>query len=220
MRFRSIPFSRPTSSQTISARTDRSSAYRDDEDRSVGKVYQSNEQKRKVAYVVGDVKDEAAGGANAYIVFAHLKPDETQKPMHPREALNIIVERANVEGCLFESRTLRLGHSRQALTGKGASISAQNGVPKEQMARTVYVGNLGYAAGEHELRKFIEDLLLKERGPVEVGQSHVEDVRIIRDPHSGMGKGFAYVLLRVRSFSIFKIYRRLRACRKRRVRTR
>lgn len=58
------------------------------------------------------------------------------------------------------------------------------------------VGNLDFAAKEEDLRVFFESLLTTERGPVpdaSEAKNWVTHVRLVRDPATQLGKGFAYV---------------------------
>ncbi|CAO1629806.1 unnamed protein product [Parajaminaea phylloscopi] len=92
---------------------------------------------------------------------------------------------------------------------------------KEDQSKTVFIGNLDFEADEEDLRAMLEGVLKEERGPsptvdfnlsAEVPMlpafekqseddaaaeyrpsSWVHSVRIVRDPATQMGKGFAYV---------------------------
>jgi len=65
------------------------------------------------------------------------------------------------------------------------------------------VGNLEFAAKEEEVRVFFEGLVAKERGKAKAEEGEggegrwVTNVRIVRDRATGLGKGFAYVALKV-----------------------
>lgn len=57
--------------------------------------------------------------------------------------------------------------------------------------RSVFVGNVGFNVSDEKVRKFFEKRLKSDEEP-----NPVENVRIIRDRASGVGKGFGYVLLK------------------------
>ena len=70
-------------------------------------------------------------------------------------------------------------------------------VPPIEARRTLFMGGLDFAENEENVRAATEVVLVKERG--EAGsKGWVERVRLIRDASTGLGKGFGYVLLRVR----------------------
>ncbi|EQC37063.1 hypothetical protein SDRG_05290 [Saprolegnia diclina VS20] len=60
--------------------------------------------------------------------------------------------------------------------------------------RTVFVGNMAFAATEDEIRNHFESNL--EKDDEDEGSALVESVRIIRDKDTHLGKGFGYVLLK------------------------
>lgn len=57
--------------------------------------------------------------------------------------------------------------------------------------RSVFVGNVGFNVSDEKVRKFFAKRLKSDEEP-----NPVENVRIVRDRASGVGKGFGYVLLK------------------------
>lgn len=174
-------------------------------------------ERRRVAFIKKDLHPDVQV-ANAYIVFAHPAPDRSTNVapvMDPTEAAAEVVRRAHESPVIFEGRVLRVDAVRATLTSI-AMAAAESGTSTLPLKRRVwtagrdpkmslYVGNLVYAAKEDDLRAFVESLLVGEKGqPPQQQQaegggaaSWVEDVRIIRDRDTQMGKGFAYVAMRV-----------------------
>lgn len=72
-------------------------------------------------------------------------------------------------------------------------------VPPIEARRTLFMGGLDFAENEENVRVATEAVLVKERGEAKGEKGWVERVRLIRDASTGLGKGFGYVLLRVRS---------------------
>lgn len=80
------------------------------------------------------------------------------------------------------------------------------------------VGSLDFAAKDEDLRVFFESLLTTERGPVPssedgVAKTWVTHVRVVRDPGTQLGKGFAYVEFTVRAVHLFCSLRDSDGCR-------
>lgn len=142
------------------------------------KVFLTPAQKRKVAFITGDhlVDGEKNAGAscNAYVVLASS------------EGVQELITGAN--GKTWEGRTLRVDKVEKSKKDW------------QEEKRTVFVGGLAFEEGEEALRKWMEATLVKEKGEETGGW--VESVRIIRDKQTGLGKGFAYVLLKVGSIPL------------------
>lgn len=149
------------------------------------KVFLTTNQKRKVAYITGGqgkAKEGATeaqkdgGSCSAYVVL--------KSP----ESLSSFV--AAVDGSVFEGRTLR------------SDLASRKGVEKSEEKRTVFAGGIDVHESEENLRSWVEKLLEEAKGQSEDNGKWVQRVRIIRDPATGLGKGIAYVLLKVclRSF--------------------
>lgn len=88
-------------------------------------------------------------------------------------------------------------------------LAAEQKRKVEEEKRTLYLGSLDFEETEESVRKLCEKLMVEERGepssPAAAASSDstpaphawVERVRVIKDPETGLGKGFAYVLFRV-----------------------
>lgn len=156
------------------------------EDTTSGKTFLTPAQKKRIAFIRGELHDEA-GSVHAYVVLAHPVPDTSPKVtvMDPTEAAALIVSHS--DGKQFMERTLRVdrvGSKR----GDTAGDRAQSLDPR----LTVFVGGVDFAAKEEDLRTFFEALLAAEKG-VAPTSSWVKSVRIVRDRDTQLGKGFAYV---------------------------
>lgn len=178
-----------------------------------GKTFFKPGERRKVAFIKKDFHSTTEN-VNAYVVFAHPAPDRSKNVapiLDPYVAAKEIIKNGNHSQ--FMERTLRLDACRPSLSTIAAT-AAQEGKSTLPLKRQVwtagkdpkkslYVGNLDYAAKEEDLRAFFESLLVAERGDklksidadgIESGPNvWVEDVRIIRDRDTQMGKGFGYV---------------------------
>jgi nucleolar protein 12 len=164
-------------------------------------------EKKRIAFIKGEFHEQG-DSVNAFVVFAHQ--DSTKRArntwMDPSDAAAFVVDKMNRSR--FEGRTLRV--DRVGQTAKMAT---------KDTTKTIFVGNLDFAAKEEELRTFFETLLTSEMGPVAAnggdesqsseesedehgssaqGPRWVHDVRIIRDDSTQLGKGFAYVRFSVR----------------------
>ncbi len=205
IRFRSVAFKIPTtklpadgdkssgkqSESRQRARTITWAGKKDDGD--LDKVYLTPAQKKRIAFIKGDLHEEA-GSINSYVVFAHPHPvnqsDEKkghryQPTMDPFEAAKLLVARA--DGSTFMNRTLRVDLVRSPEEGDGA-------VHGFDPHFTIFVGNLDFTAQEEDLHAYIESVVVAEQGPPpENIKSWVQGVRIIRDKDTQLGKGFAYV---------------------------
>lgn len=180
-------------------------------------------ERRRVAFIKKDLHPDVEV-ANAYIVFAHPAPDRSANVapmMDPTEAAAQVVRQAHETPVIFEGRTLRIDAVRATLATI-ASTAAESGTSTLPLKRRVwtagkdpkmslYVGNLVYAAKEDDLRAFVESLVVGEKGPAPEGGAWVEDVRIIRDRDTQMGKGFAYVAMRVSRDMHITAYSRLKS---------
>ncbi|KAG8969538.1 hypothetical protein FRC03_001977 [Tulasnella sp. 419] len=177
------------------------------------KVYLKPHEKKKIAFITKDLNDKSQT-VNCYVVFAHHPPSsKTAEAMHPAEVAKLVVEGAN--GTLFMERTIRVDFAER----KGAKPS---GTAKDDMKRTIFVGNLDFEATEETLRTFFETTVKAERGdPPDGDEGHesrvdleeeegdaartssnksaprwVTHVRVVRDKDTQLGKGFAYVQFR------------------------
>ncbi|KZV88273.1 hypothetical protein EXIGLDRAFT_839379 [Exidia glandulosa HHB12029] len=215
IRFRSVAFQNPTSTlpksddeddatsskkpkQTSKSKPDepstkekrsneRAASWRDSNGNSNGnkKQYLTPAEKKKIAFIHKEFHADA-DTTNAYAVFAYPDPS-AQDAVSPDEVARRVVEEC--DGTQFMERTIRVDRV-------GTLKQAAQTDPK----RSVFVGSLDFAAKEEDLRVFFESLLTTERGPVpETGAgenksaSWVTHVRLVRDPATQLGKGFAYV---------------------------
>ncbi|KAK4056012.1 Nucleolar protein 12 [Microbotryomycetes sp. JL221] len=163
-------------------------------------------QKRKVAFVKGEL-NEGKQTCNAYLVLEKLP--ESYKQVTIDEIMDILVQ--TTSGTVFEDHTLRGDRVRpkssaakfaaaQTTAKPDATIQIENtgplySVPAVEARRTIFIGGLDFAESEENVRKAVETVLIRERGTPEDG-AWVNNVRIIRDASSGLGKGFGYVLMK------------------------
>ncbi|GAA6051339.1 hypothetical protein JCM3770_004491 [Rhodotorula araucariae] len=160
-------------------------------------------QKRRVALIRGEL-NEGKKACNAYLVVAAL-PEEVD----PQAVIKALV--AATDNTVFEGFTLHADavrpRSAAALLAAAQMAAKPNmeltDVPRNQDAqhvsalearRTLFIGGLDFAENEESVRAATEAVLVRERGDAEGGR-YVENVRIVRDPSTGLGKGFCYVLL-------------------------
>ncbi|KZO90097.1 hypothetical protein CALVIDRAFT_507275 [Calocera viscosa TUFC12733] len=194
IRFRSVAFKNPTSqlpeeddkkgqpsAKDLKSKERAQKWRKQAADPSAGIVFLSEAEKKKVAFIKGEIHD-GIDTVNAYVVFAHpteeTKEGETSA-VSPAEVAKLVVEAAN--GTTFLSKTLRVDHVGKQAAGWGTAD------PK----LTVFVGNLDFAAKEEAIRSFFEELVKTERGDTE--NTWVKTVRVVRDKATQLGKGFAYV---------------------------
>lgn len=213
IRFRSVPFQNPTSKlepeqveqkgkskaaaekpSTKQQRQQRRAAdWREhggppendrDEEKKDEKTYLSQKEKRRLAFIKGELHSQAAS-VNAYVVFAHPIPQELRSPnvphddgMNPYSAAKAAV--ATCDGTIFEERTIRVDFVGTSLASTGASLPSKAGrvddegdddVPRAALLAdpklSVFVGNLDFASTEEALRAFFEGILCAERGDPE-----------------------------------------------------
>ncbi|GAA5908211.1 hypothetical protein JCM8208_000346 [Rhodotorula glutinis] len=160
-------------------------------------------QKRRVALIRGEL-NEGKKACNAYLVIAAL-PDG----IDPVAVVKALVDATN--NSVFEGFTLHADavrpRSAAALLAAAKMAAKPNmeltDVPRNQDAhtvsalearRTLFIGGLDFAENEETVRAATEAVLVRERGEPVEGR-FVESVRIVRDPSTGLGKGFSYVLL-------------------------
>ncbi|KAL1722940.1 hypothetical protein EV715DRAFT_270060 [Schizophyllum commune] len=192
----------------------RTSAWRanqndDDEAPAPAKTYLTPAEKKRIAAITGDL-GEKANSVTAYLVLAHPAPRPANLPPLPtadpyQAAIQIA---SKMDGVEWEGRVLRVDLARRdpAVTETPVDLTALLPDPK----RTLFVGNLDYGAKEDDVRAFFEaeDAVSDEEEGSEAGSDaeetetpakpsasthHVARVRIVRDPATGVGKGFAYV---------------------------
>lgn len=168
-------------------------------------------QKRRVAFIRGELNEHKAA-CNSYLVIQDFATPVEGVEMS--EVIQLLVE--NTNNSVFDGFTLRADHVRPrsaAAVLAAAQMAAKPNpnlidVPKSADAatyqitavearRTLFVGGLDFAETEENVRKATEAVLVRERG--EIKGHYVENVRIVRDASTGLGKGFCYVLLAVRS---------------------
>ncbi|BGO99523.1 hypothetical protein RTBOTA2_002588 [Rhodotorula toruloides] len=160
-------------------------------------------QKRKVALIRGEL-NEGKKACNAYLVIAALPEN-----VDPRAVVSAVIQAVN--NSVFEGFTVHADavrpRSAAALLAAAQLAAKPNAnltevpknndayqVPATDAKRTVFIGGLDFAESEENVRKAVEAVLVRERGEPD-GRSYVENVRVVRDPSSGLGKGFCYVLL-------------------------
>lgn len=164
-------------------------------------------QKRRVALIRGEL-NEGKKACNAYLVINALP--EGIDPVAVIKALVAANDNSVFEGFTLHADAVR-PRSAAALLAAAQMAAKPNmdltDVPRNQDAhtvsalearRTLFVGGLDFAENEESVRAATEAVLVRERGEPSEGR-YVENVRIVRDPSTGLGKGFCYVLLKVRA---------------------
>jgi nucleolar protein 12 len=164
-------------------------------------------QKRKVALIRGELND-GKKACNAYLVIAALP-----ESVDARAVVRAVVEAAN--NSVFEGFTIHADHVRPRSAAALLAAAQMAAKPNENLTdvprnsdgfqvapadarRTVFIGGLDFAESEENVRAAVEACLVRERGEVPADERYVQNVRVVRDPSSGLGKGFCYVLLQVR----------------------
>ncbi|KAK7057788.1 RRM domain-containing protein [Favolaschia claudopus] len=149
-------------------------------------------QKKKIMFIQGNFHPEASS-VTAYVVLAHPSPPsndnegEAEEDDTPYTAALHIARAANASQ--FMERTLRVD-----LCGRlpdAADASGLNGVDAKL---SVFVGNLDFGSTESDVREFFEGVVAGERGPANDDNGRwVQNVRLIRDRETQLGKGFGYI---------------------------
>ncbi|KAK9716190.1 hypothetical protein RND81_06G217000 [Saponaria officinalis] len=129
-------------------------------------------KKPKKVQIYGGKLNEQADSVHAYIVF------KSEQAAEASLAHNMSVVGGN------HIRVDRACPPRKKLKGESAST------PLYSSKRTVFVGNLPFDVKDEELYQLFCGI--KEL------ESNVEAVRVIRDRHTSLGKGIAYVLFKTR----------------------
>ncbi|PWN91702.1 hypothetical protein FA10DRAFT_73215 [Acaromyces ingoldii] len=227
VRLRSIPFSKPTddyqaddpeSAERGQKRRDRARAWKeteggtvkDQEAGSKGKVFLNAKQKRKVAYIQGEV-NEKADALNAYVTidlagqrrldaYAQRYNADVSKLTDKTLAALLAFTSNNT---LFRGRHIRCDLVRsletsailsagldQVRTPNGSLLGQSMGTNAAAMdinmrRRTIFVGNVDFEAKEEEVREFFEALVRRERGmPPEVKALDFSACRTLPKPES------------------------------------
>ncbi|KAJ7672100.1 hypothetical protein B0H17DRAFT_184593 [Mycena rosella] len=200
-RFRSVAFRDPTSSTALSTpapasnvtanavpippsanhATTRASTWRQDAktqavadaktqaaaDGDAQKAYLTPAQKKKILFIQGAFHPEAAS-VNAYVVLAHPAAGDEEGTDTPYAAAAHLARAANAAD--FAGRALRVDVCG-LLPDADAGGEGVGGDPK----RSVFVGNLDFAAREGDVREFFEGVVAAERGPALSATSDAED---------------------------------------------
>lgn len=175
----------------------------------MGKGALTDGQKRRVAFIRGEL-NEGKKVCNAYLVLDQL-PEAALSRASYADVIKILVQATT--GSTFEGHYLRADivrpKSTAALVAAAQMAARPNAdvkvaetgpiytVPPAEARRTIFIGGLDFAENEENVRKATEEVMIRERG-APGDKPWVEGVRIIRDASSGLGKGFGYVLLKVR----------------------
>lgn len=148
----------------------------------------SDKQKRKAAAIKQEL-NENKKNCNAYLVLAVTPADATA------ETVDAVVRATH--NTPFEGFTLRVDWA--ASTGTATtSKSSDRGLTSEEARRTIFLGGLDFAETEENVRTAVQAALARHLSDEKT--TFVDDVRIVRDPATGLGKGFAYVRFTVQSF--------------------
>lgn len=140
--------------------------------------------KMRRAAAIKSSLDEKAESCIGYVVFKE------------QESVDKALAAGGKKGLEFEGNHLRLDKLRPkeaAVEGEAPaadSVATHKGVVFERK-KTVFVGNLMFECTEEEVRAHFD----KELGEEDEEDKPCVSVRIIRDPKTNLGKGFAYVLL-------------------------
>ncbi|GMH28805.1 hypothetical protein Nepgr_030648 [Nepenthes gracilis] len=137
-------------------------------------------KKPKKVKIIHNKINEACDSVHAYIVF------KTEQSSEASLAHNMAVVGGN------HIRVDRACPPRKKFKGDSA--------PLYDIKRTVFVGNLPFDVKDEELYQLFCCINQLE--------SSVEGVRVIRDPHTSMGKGIAYILLKTREAASFIVKRK------------
>ncbi|GAA5981874.1 hypothetical protein JCM10908_004648 [Rhodotorula pacifica] len=161
-------------------------------------------QKRKVALIRGEL-NEGKKACNAYLVVAALP-----ESVDVRAVVRAVVEAAN--NSVFEGYTIHADYVRPRSAAALLAAAQMAAKPNENLTdvprnsdgfqvapadarKTVFIGGLDFAESEENVRAAVEACLVRERGELPADERYVQNVRVVRDPSSGLGKGFCYVLL-------------------------
>ena len=220
VRLRSIAFKNPTAplsdvqekpsklhSQTRAEKWREAKEEKDGDQRDV-KVYLTPNQKRKLAFIKGEVHEQSPS-IHAYVVFAYpipgeLRPKNTSNKtvLDPFKAAQVTVEQCN--GSSFLDHTLRVDFVNRPDTLPENPIGPIHTVDTRL---SIFVGNVDFSSTEEDLRAFFESLIRTERGARDVGErvsektkAWVTKVRMVRDRDTQLGKGFAYIQFAVSPF--------------------
>eukprot|EP00775_Hariotina_reticulata_P003945 gene3945-4199_t len=142
---------------------------------------------RKAAVIKGSVSADR-GGAKAYVVFKDAAAAEAALAanMTQLEGHHIRVDHAAPPSAAAAAAAA--GGGGDAGSGRGGGSEGVGGVLYDPV-RSVFVGNLDWQISEEELIRVFSDGV---RQPELAGS--VEAVRVVRDSHTNLGKGIAYVL--------------------------
>ncbi|KAH9249860.1 hypothetical protein BASA81_012351 [Batrachochytrium salamandrivorans] len=136
---------------------------------------------RRVAAIKSSL-DEKAESCIGYVVFKE------------QDSVDKALVAGGKKGLEFEGNHLRLDKLRLKEAEEGetpaSSLATHKGVVFERK-KTVFVGNLMFECTEEEVRAHFD----KELEEDDENDKPCVSVRIIRDPKTNLGKGFAYVLL-------------------------
>ncbi|KAJ7099333.1 hypothetical protein B0H15DRAFT_543104 [Mycena belliarum] len=156
-------------------------------DGDAAKEYLTPAQKKKILFIQGAFHPEA-NGVNAYVVLAHHTDDAADADT-PYAAAQLIAHAANAS--MFMERTLRVD-----VCGR---LPDSDGGPSGDPKLSIFIGNLDFASREGDVRDFFEGVVAAERGPAPAASEAdstgrwVQNVRLIRDRETQLGKGFGYV---------------------------
>ncbi|GAA99713.1 uncharacterized protein L969DRAFT_82989 [Mixia osmundae IAM 14324] len=194
IRYRSLPLAapvtQPKSSQShAKARAEQWKQHANGASQEPAQEYLTPAQQRKVAFIKHELHPSGQN-CNAYAVLQLTSPAADLETS--ADLATLLATSANAT--VFEERTLRVDLVKSA-SDAASSPGKTDSHSADHLRRTCYVGNLDFAQDEEGIRKVFEDLLRAERGAPPAGKPYVESVRVVRDRDTGLGKGFAYVLL-------------------------
>ncbi|KAJ7744701.1 hypothetical protein B0H16DRAFT_1422517 [Mycena metata] len=156
------------------------------------KEYLTPAQKKKILFIQGAFHPEAKS-VNAYVVLAHHSAPGEDDADSPYTVALHIARAANASE--FMERTLRVDvcARQEGLAAGDAEGTGAQGDPK----LSIFIGNLDFASREDDVREFFEGVVAAERGPASESEDGsgrwVQNVRLIRDRETQLGKGFGYV---------------------------
>lgn len=174
-----------------------------------------------IAYIVWDIITFPSSSSSSTSTSSKAK--STTNATTPQEIASLIVKYG--DNTIFEKFTLRVDHVKgsstslkrlsndnkdqaelDSTTKRKLAIEQKNKLEEEK--RTLYIGALDFEEKEQSIRELCENLMIEERGKPTTDEdgttaSWVERVRLVRDPETGLGKGFAYVMFKVGVFPSF-----------------
>jgi nucleolar protein 12 len=132
---------------------------------------------RKAAVASGAV-DPTRGSAHAYIIY------------NDAESAQKAVKKQNMKEWLGQHLRVDAAARASVKSTTGSDKAEKSADVKYDPTRSVFIGNLPLETKDEELIRFFIN------GVGAGGEDELEAVRIVRDPHTSIGKGIAYALFK------------------------